>query len=454
MLGIWLSCGLSGGRRTVWGGTIRSDVSDQLYLDLAADDDFNSVGYVSWRQSGSIYSGTGVLISDDWVLTAAHVVEGTDLLGAGISGMTVRFGGVRYNADQWIASPGWIEHDGNLDTGNDIGLIHLTRTPTDIEPSELYTGTSERGKIATIVGYGNTGTGTTGYEDNTVGTLRAGQNTIDSVQRNSFDGVAILSVDFDSPGRRGDSSLGSRTPLDLEYLAAPGDSGGPVYIDVDGTKLVAGIVSYISAFDGEIDSDYGDQASFTRVSSFIDWIESVTGPLDPPLLGDFNADGILTVEDLDSLTLAVIAPTIDLTYDVDGDLNLTDADRLYWVESLFGTIVGDSNLDGKFDSGDMVQVFQAGQYEDGLLANSTWATGDWNGDREFDTRDFIFALQHSPFDTSSGAATLATARTVAHSAQVPEPSGLVIFLSALALSLDFRRERTGSSPSRRWRQLH
>ena len=41
---------------------------------------------------------------------------------------------------------------------------------------------------------------------------------------------------------------------------------------------------------------------------------------------------------------------------------------------------GDANLDGAFDSGDLVQIFATGEYEDDQSGNSTWADGDWNCD--------------------------------------------------------------------------
>ncbi len=53
---------------------------------------------------------------------------------------------------------------------------------------------------------------------------------------------------------------------------------------------------------------------------------------------------------------------------------------------------GDANRDGIFSSADLVQVMQAGEYEDGIAGNSTWEEGDWNGDGEFDTRDLVMAL--------------------------------------------------------------
>jgi hypothetical protein len=59
------------------------------------------------------------------------------------------------------------------------------------------------------------------------------------------------------------------------------------------------------------------------------------------------------------------------------------------VRSLLNSVTGDSNLDGVFDSRDLIQVFVAGEYEDAITGNSTWATGDWNCDGEFTTRDFV-----------------------------------------------------------------
>lgn len=56
-------------------------------------------------------------------------------------------------------------------------------------------------------------------------------------------------------------------------------------------------------------------------------------------------------------------------------------------------IPGDSNRDGVFDSRDLDQVFAAGEYEDDLVGNSTFADGDWNGDGEFDSEDLVFAFQ-------------------------------------------------------------
>ncbi|MEZ6119667.1 MAG: dockerin type I domain-containing protein [Pirellulaceae bacterium] len=63
------------------------------------------------------------------------------------------------------------------------------------------------------------------------------------------------------------------------------------------------------------------------------------------------------------------------------------------IHDILGTHYGDVNLDGRFDSGDLVLIFQAGEYDDNLANNSTWADGDWNCDGEFDSQDLVRAFQ-------------------------------------------------------------
>jgi hypothetical protein len=81
------------------------------------------------------------------------------------------------------------------------------------------------------------------------------------------------------------------------------------------------------------------------------------------------------------------------------------------------TWFGDSNLDGEFNSSDFTSVFQAAQYEDGVVQNSTWSTGDWNGDHEFDSGDFILAFQSGGYENGPRPAI----------GNVPEPSAFLIF---------------------------
>ena len=72
------------------------------------------------------------------------------------------------------------------------------------------------------------------------------------------------------------------------------------------------------------------------------------------------------------------------------------------VDTVFGlidSIIGDSNRDGRFDRKDLILVLQAGEYEDDIRGNSTWADGDWSGDGEFTTADLVLALQSARFES-------------------------------------------------------
>ena len=68
------------------------------------------------------------------------------------------------------------------------------------------------------------------------------------------------------------------------------------------------------------------------------------------------------------------------------------------------TNFGDANLDGRFNSADLVLIFQRGAYEDDLALNSGWADGDWNGDGEFDSSDLVWAFRSGAYTTNIAAA--------------------------------------------------
>ncbi|MCB0319549.1 MAG: S8 family serine peptidase [Bdellovibrionales bacterium] len=109
-------------------------------------------------------------------------------------------------------------------------------------------------------------------------------------------------------------------------------------------------------------------------------------------LGDFDGDGNLDSSDIDLLSTAVREQSLDLTYDVNSDGSIDQLDRNYWITELKKTWLGDSNLDGVFDSSDFTFAFTAGEYEDETLGNSGWSEGDWNGDGDFDSSDLVVAF--------------------------------------------------------------
>jgi len=240
-------------------GVIRHDTKDSLYLSLGNSPLYASVGQIYGVSEQSAFYASGTLIDPQWVLTAGHVVDS-------VTSLTFSIAGAQYIASSWIAHPNW---DGNLLAGYDIGLVRLDQPVYTVEPAVRYTGSKELGNVATAVGFGMTGTGNSGAI-NFDGKKRGTQNVIDQLYN-----PRLLLADFDNPKNRRDNSMGSAKPLALEGLIAPGDSGGGLFITTrDGTFLV-GVHSFVAAWDGNPNSDYGDISGHVRVSAFNSWIDSV-----------------------------------------------------------------------------------------------------------------------------------------------------------------------------------
>ena len=114
--------------------------------------------------------------------------------------------------------------------------------------------------------------------------------------------------------------------------------------------------------------------------------------------GDFDGSGQLSPGDIDLLSSAIHNEFFHDTFDLSGDGRVDSDDRIGWIEIEAQTWIGDSNLDGEFNSRDLIQVFAAAEYEDGQSENSTWTTGDWNGDFEFNSSDLVSAFQHGGYE--------------------------------------------------------
>ena len=260
-------------------GTIRADRLDGDYRAYAAQTQFSCVG--SYSTGG--WFGSFTLIAPDWALTAAHVVD-TNLNGTldeNFTDDTLLVGGQSRHPTQIFlptgagGTRGW---DGNINDGFDLALVHLNQPVTSVTPAKLYTSFQELGKTITMVGFGQGGTGLTGATGGS-GTKRAGDNVVDQFVTMS-NGLTAMRWDFDEPSPRvSPNQYGSATPLNMEYLIGPGDSGGGSFIfDGDGWYL-AGVHSGtydLYAYPGAASntSTYGDAALVTRVAAYQDFIYS------------------------------------------------------------------------------------------------------------------------------------------------------------------------------------
>ena len=78
-----------------------------------------------------------------------------------------------------------------------------------------------------------------------------------------------------------------------------------------------------------------------------------------------------------------------------------------------------------------VTVFAVGEYEDAVPGNSTWADGDWNGDGDFTSSDFVKAFSDGGYELGQRPAVQA----------VPEPgfSWVLLLVTVLIACRSGRR---------------
>lgn len=269
-MGAMLAAGLLGLSSRSEAIVRRADKTDAEYRTLATQPQFSSVGIVEAIFRGETsYSGLGsaTLISSDMILSAAHVFA-SDVTSE-VTAMRFVLNGVPYpislgNLDSIHLHP---DYDATR-LLNDIAVVDLSISSA-ATPAALFGDPVPLGSPITLVGYGETGTGTTGstvYDE----VKRAAQNAIDEISRNE-----TFEIDFDHPRLSTYSSMGSKSPLTLEGLLGPGDSGGSAWFNSSFGWAVVGINSYGIDWDPRSPTDgYGDVSGFTYVPAFVDWIST------------------------------------------------------------------------------------------------------------------------------------------------------------------------------------
>lgn len=236
-------------------------------------------------------SGTGVLLYDGKaILTVAHLFSQSSLT-ASILFETTK-GTQTLSSDKVTIHPNYDA----INENNDLALVWLSAAaPVAAERYTLYRNSDETGQTMTLVGYGTPGTGSSGTFANNGSILRLkANNQFDAdigTLKNSL-GAAMgwiplagtqLVADFDD-GTISHDALGNlinRSGLGLgnnEGLIAPGDSGGPAFIN----GQVTGVASYTASLglgninpdiDSLSNSSYGEIAAWQRASVFQQWID-------------------------------------------------------------------------------------------------------------------------------------------------------------------------------------
>jgi len=225
-----------------YGGTIDPNIPDQKYLDFGSEF-YCVVKLCGTYEDNTIFCASGVIIEKNFVLTAAHVVKGYKTC-------YVKIGEKRFLLDTIIVHKDFESKFGVADIA-----IGYCKDGFDLEYyPPLYTEGKEKGKVASIAGWGLTGNFNTGTNrsDNK---LRAGSNMIDGTDQD------MLICSPSKYGREGHTVL--------EYMIGSGDSGGGLFID----GKLAGINSCVMAVGRSPMSRYGEESGHTRVYNFLEWID-------------------------------------------------------------------------------------------------------------------------------------------------------------------------------------
>lgn len=216
------------------------------------------------------------LIDPRWVVTAGHCTYDPFSMGPmDTAGLRVRFntvntnaainpaGGVEGSVERIFTHPEFLmDEEEFFSNGHDIALLKLREPVMSIEPIDLPALSDSAVVYAT------------GYPVKIAGWGISDPETFDSPDTMKFCNTKVYDFNLCSAlvgGVSTSSFCAGYTSSEAEAGAAAGDSGGPVWVELNGNKKIIGVVSGgILAFTAA-----DTPGVYTKVAAFRPWIDSV-----------------------------------------------------------------------------------------------------------------------------------------------------------------------------------